>query len=382
VKWNVRAVDLVAGVAMVGILGAGGILALGAYDGGVPDAPAAPQSDYGAGTIPADEFESDDGTSEEGSGTQQPADAGKHAKRGKGSSRADGPGFGAGSPIVFPGDPVPPAPVAQPVEFVISSFNILGSSHTTGDRPRFASGPTRARAVGQLLLAHKVEIVGFQEMQNNQRAVIESMVGDRYAMFPGASMSERESVNSIAWDVDRWEAVDSRLVDIPYFGGSIRKMPVVKLQNRSNDAQVWVANFHNPADSNGPAEQWRDRAQQIEVALANDLIEQDKVPVLFTGDFNEREDVFCAFTAQTPLTAANGGSNDGVCRPPQPTYIDWVFGHGVEWLSQLADKSALVHRTTDHPMIVVHALLQPPEGSAAAQEAADALSRTEDAEKR
>jgi hypothetical protein len=194
-------------------------------------------------------------------------------------------------------------------------------------------------------------------------------------------MSERESVNSLAWDTTRWEAVDSLVVDIPYFGGSIRKMPVVKLQNRSNDAQIWVGNFHNPADANGPAEQWRDRAQQIQVQLANNLTEQDGIPVLFTGDFNEREDVFCAFVGQTPLTAADGGSVEGgVCRPPSPTYIDWVFGSGVTWLSHLADKGPLVFRTTDHPMIVAHALLQPPGGSAAAEEAADALSRTEDAQ--
>jgi hypothetical protein len=382
VKWNVRAVDLVAGVAMVGILGAGGILALGAYDDGTADPPSAPAADYSAGTIPADEFGSD-GTDD---GTGKPPGAGKEGGSGKGASgsgqQPDGAGPGTGSPIVFPGDPVPPEPVAQPVEFVISSFNILGSSHTTGERPRFASGPTRARAVGQLLLAHKVEIVGFQELQNNQRSVIESMVGDRYAMFPGASMSERESVNSIAWDMDRWEAVDSRVVDIPYFHGSIRQMPVVKLQNRSNDAQVWVGNFHNPSDADGMNEQWRQRATAIEIQLANELLENDQVPVLFTGDFNEREDVFCPMVAQTPLTSANGGtSENGVCRPPSPTYIDWVFGAGVEWLSQIADKGALVRRTTDHPMIVVHALLQPPEGSAAAQEAADALSRTEKAEK-
>jgi len=84
-------------------------------------------------------------------------------------------------------------------------------------------------------------------------------------------------------------------------------------------------------------------------------------------------------TALTPLTSANGGSNDGGCRPPSPIYIDWVFGTGVSWLSHLADKGAVVHRTTDHPMIVVHAVLPPPEGGAA-QEAEDALGRTEDAQ--
>jgi len=376
VRWNLRAVDAIAGVAMVGVLAAGGGLALGAYGTDTPKPEPAVESDFSAGTITADDFEgqADDETPLNGQHKKQPR---KDKKPGSPTTRTLPQG---GSPVVFPGDPVPPEPVAQPVEFVISSFNILGSTHTPAGRgARFAPGPVRARAVPQLLAQHGVEIVGFQEMQNNQRAVIESMIGDRFAMFPGASMSERESVNSIAWDVTRWEAVESRTVDIPYFHGSIRKMPVVKLQNRTNDAQIWVANFHNPADSNGPAEQWRERAEQIEAQLANDLIEQDGIPVMFTGDFNEREDVFCALTALTPLTSANGGSNDGGCRPPSPIYIDWVFGTGVSWLSHLADKGAVVHRTTDHPMIVVHAVLPPPEGGAA-QEAEDALGRTEDAQ--
>ena len=376
-----RAVDWIAAVAMAGVLAAGGGLALGAFGTASPEPVPPPESDYAAGTITADDFEAaeDDADQED----DESGEKTKPGKKDKKPDEKDSPSWlQGGSPLVFPGDPVPAEPVAKPVEFVISSFNILGSTHTTGgSRARFASGPVRARAVAPLLAHHGVEIVGFQEMQNNQRAVIQSMVGDRFAMYPGASMSERESVNSIAWDTTRWEAVESQVVDIPYFGGNIRKMPVVKLQNRSNDAQIWVGNFHNPADANGPAEQWRDRAQQIQVELANDLIERDGIPVLFTGDFNEREDVFCTFTALTPLTAADGGSNsNGVCRPPQPTYIDWVFGSGVTWLSHLADKGAVVHRTTDHPMIVVRALLEPPEGTSAAQEAEDALGRTEDAQ--
>jgi len=377
VKWNVRAVDAIAGVAMAGVVVVGGGLALGAFGSADPPTAAPVKSDFGAGTVTSSPYE----------GPSESADPGKDRTKDdtkkdqhKPTSRSTGLPLG-GSPIVFPGDPVPTEPVAQPVEFVISSFNVLGSSHTQGDRPRFASGPTRARAVAQLLLAHKVEIVGFQEMQNDQRAVIENLVGDRYAMFPGASMSERESVNSIAWDVNRWEAVDSQTVDIPYFHGAIRKMPVVRLQNRSNGAQIWVGNFHNPSDAEGQNEQWRQRAEQIEIQLANNLIAQDHIPVLFTGDFNEREDVFCPMVGQTPLTSANGGtSENGSCSPPNPTYIDWVFGTGVTWISQLADKSALVHRTTDHPMIVVHAMLQPPDGSTAQQEASDALGRTKKAE--
>ena len=383
-KWNLRAVDWIAGVAMAGVVAAGGGLALGAFGNeGPPPVEPAVESDLEAGTVTSEDFEGE--TEEDDEALPEKEKEPKRRPGKKDQEQPEGtkivgerPG---GSPIVFPGDPVPPEPVAQPVEFVISSFNVLGSTHTAnGSRSRFASGPVRARNVAPLLQRHGVEIVGFQELQNNQRAVFQSMAGDRYALFPGASMSERESVNSIAWDVTRWEAVDSRVVDIPYFGGNIRKMPIVRLQNRSNDAQIWVGNFHNPADAQGPAERWRDRATQIEIQLANDLIEADGIPVLFTGDFNEREEVFCSIVGSTPLESANGGTNDGgACRPPSPARIDWIFGSSVTWLSYLADESALVHRTTDHPMIVAHALLEPADGGAA-QEAEDALGRTEEAQ--
>lgn len=380
-KWNVRAVDWIAGIAMAGVLAAGGGLALGAFGTDSPEVEPAVESDFEAGTITADDFEGEADEAE--TGAVKPAAKERRKRQKKDEKPPKGtqqvgrlPG---GSPIVFPGDPVPAEPVAQPVEFVVSSFNILGSSHTKNSR-RFAPGPARARTVAQLLVNHEVEIVGFQEMQNNQRDVIDNLIGDRYAMFPGASMSERESVNSIAWDVTRWEAVDSRVVDIPYFQGRIRKMPLVRLQNRSNDAQVWVGNFHNPANAGwGDNEKWRDRATQIEIQLANDLIEADGIPVIYTGDFNEREDVFCPMVGLTPLVAANGGSNDGSCRPPTPTRIDWIFGSDITWLSYLADEGALVRRTSDHPMIVAHAVLLPPDGGAA-QEAEDALGRTEDAQ--
>ena len=381
-KWNLRAVDWIAGVAMAGVVAAGGGLALGAFGNeGPPPVEPTVESDFEAGTVTSEDFE---GETEEDEEDEEASPEKERKKRPaeKDPGRPEGtkivgklPG---GSPIVFPGDPVPAEPVAQPVEFVVSSFNILGSTHTTKSS-RFASGPVRARNVAPLLQQHGVEIVGFQELQNNQRAVFQNMVGDRYALFPGASMSERESVNSIAWDVTRWEAVDSRVVDIPYFGGRIRKMPIVRLQNRSNDAQVWVGNFHNPADSMGSAEQWRDRATQIEIQLANDLIEADGIPVIFTGDFNEREEVFCSIVGSTSLEAANGGTYDGACRPPQPARIDWIFGSGITWLSYLADEGPLVRRTTDHPMIVAHAVLEPAEGGAA-QEAEEALGRTEEAQ--
>jgi len=270
-------------------------------------------------------------------------------------------------------------PTAGPVDFVVSSFNVLGSSHTRGPHARkgFAPGSVRARSAAQLLLDHRVEVVGFQEMQRDQMAVIDRATNGRYAMFPGLSASERESVNSVGWDVTRWDVVDSELVSIPYFEGRPRLMPVVRLRSRANGAQMWVGNFHNPASppGRGQNEAWREEATRREIALANRLHAEHGIPVVFTGDFNEREDVFCAMVAQTMLVAANGGSADGPCRPPSRMDVDWVFGSQVQWLSHLSDRSSAVRRTTDHPMIVATGRLQP-QPSAAAREAERALRRS------
>ena len=67
---------------------------------------------------------------------------------------------------------------------------------------------------------------------------------------------------------------------------------------------------------------------------------------------NERSEYFCRVTAATPLVAAAGGSNSGGCAPPKPTQIDWIFGSpGVVFSNYTIDRSALVRRTTDHPIV-------------------------------
>ena len=123
---------------------------------------------------------------------------------------------------------------------------------------------------------------------------------------------------SIAWDTTRWEAVESRTVDIPYFDGNRRKMPVVLLRHRKTGQEAYFANFHNPASNsrrgNNDGHRWR--AMMLEIDLANRLWNETGYPVFITGDMNEREVYFCNMTGRAPMIAANGGSNEGSCSPP------------------------------------------------------------------
>ena len=265
-----------------------------------------------------------------------------------------------------PSAPAVPAPVAPPtLDFVLSSFNVLGSSHTsgTGKRPGMASGPVRARWAAELVRRHGADVVGFQELQGSQLATLQRNTDMDF--FPGFSMRRADTENSIGWRRDTWVAVETHTVAIPYFNGHRRAMPYVKLRNLATGIEAWFANFHNPADTRRFHRQqvFRSRATDLEIALANRLVRETDTPVLITGDMNERDSYFCRLTGAAPMTAARGGSNEGGCRPDDPRAVDWIFGSpGVTFTDYLEDRSRLVDITTDHPMVVarVHLVGKPP----------------------
>lgn len=263
------------------------------------------------------------------------------------------------------------------VEFVVSSFNVLGSSHTAGSgkgKKRFASGATRAGTAARLISGNGVAVVGLQELQWDQAGVLSSRLPG-YGIYPGRSMGAREAENSIMWRADLFDVVDARTVGIPYFRGRIRQMPYVKLRSRENGKELWVMNFHNPASTPkwGNNARWRAVAVRKELDLVRSLREAEpEVPVIMTGDMNDRAAFFCPVVGSGLLQAANGGSaSGGACSPPPATQIDWILGTpDLTWSGYVVDRSGAVRFTSDHPMIRATAVLQ---GDTAVSEAADAL---------
>ena len=73
-----------------------------------------------------------------------------------------------------------------------------------------------------------------------------------------------------------------------------------------------------------------------------------------TGDMNERDSYFCRVTKESPVKAARGGYwRSNVCYANKPRAVDWIFGSGLlRWSNYIEDRSALVAKTTDHPVIV------------------------------
>ena len=248
-----------------------------------------------------------------------------------------------------------PKPIALPpvTTFTMATFNLLGSSHSQkgGSAAGFGPGVQRLNGALQILAQHQISVVGFQEFQPNQRAAFRSRA-QGWEMYPGLSMGRRAGENSVAWRSDTWEMVRPGLIPIPYFNGRIRPMPYVLLRNKQTGVLAYFSTFHNPANIGGNMQRFRTEATTREIRLFNQL-EPQGIPLFVTGDMNERSEYFCRVTGGTDLKAAAGGSTGGACAPPKPTQIDWIFGSpDVAFHDYVIDRSPLVRRTTDHPVVV------------------------------
>ncbi|HEV2797287.1 MAG TPA: endonuclease/exonuclease/phosphatase family protein [Nocardioides sp.] len=248
---------------------------------------------------------------------------------------------------------------SAPFEFRVATFNVLGDSHTGpgGNKPAFYpdASPRMNMAIG-LLRANDVDVVGFQEFEASQHGMFTSRAGE-YSLYPGLSLGDKSVRFNLAWRSSVFQLVEAHSISIPYAGGNRIEMPVVLLESIATKRRAWFANFHNPADtpSLGNNARWRAEAAGIEIAHLTALHEADGVPVVVTGDFNEREEIFCRFTAAGVFSAAAGGSSSGGCAPPPSMQVDWIFGStGVAFDSYAVTGTG---RASDHAMVHARATL-------------------------
>jgi endonuclease/exonuclease/phosphatase family metal-dependent hydrolase len=243
--------------------------------------------------------------------------------------------------------------------FRVASFNILGANHTDGPkankRSRFAPSTVRTPRTLLSLDLNGVDVVGFQEMQAKQVDQFMAKAQGKWGLYPGRQLSNYAAHNSIGWRTAQWKLVEANTVPITYFNGQLVPMPFVLLRHLPTGRLVWFANFHNPASTKTrpPQAKWRAKAKAAQVALANRLHESG-VPLVLTGDMNERETYFCAMTTKAPMKSASGGSwGASACKPPKDVRIDWVFGANyLRFDNYRVNRGDLVQKITDHPMIV------------------------------
>jgi hypothetical protein len=252
----------------------------------------------------------------------------------------------------------------KPTTFRVATFNVLGASHTSpgGNKKGWAPAGARMSWATSIVQSYDADVVGFQEFESSQVNTFLARTAGRWSVYPGNTGDPR---NSIAWRTDTWELVAGATVAIPYFHGQTVQMPYVRLHNLESDQDVYFINVHNPATTGrwGNNERWRDVATAREIALINRLHDQN-FPVVLTGDFNERDEVFCKITGSGAMVSASGGTaGGGSCLPPSGMGVDWIFGSSVIRFSDyLAQRAGLVQRATDHPFVVASATIPPLEG--------------------
>jgi endonuclease/exonuclease/phosphatase family metal-dependent hydrolase len=262
--------------------------------------------------------------------------------------------------------PVPVvAAVSGPTSFRVSSFNILGYDHTEGgqgSKKGYADGALRMKWAVQLIKSHQVDVVGLQEFQPQQYAKWVQKASAQYDIYPGYVDTVGFLRNSIAWRKDKFSLVSSSWLKLPYFHGEVLRMPVVLLKSLQTGQQIYFINFQNPADVRGNAEKWRLIGQRLQIDLVNQLKASNNLPIVWTGDFNAKQQAFCRVTKQAAMVSASGGyRSDTICQPPPGMVVDWIFGSQVQFSNFVADRSNKVIRTTDHHMLVADALVQPVE---------------------
>ena len=239
-----------------------------------------------------------------------------------------------------------------PAAFRVASFNTLGGSHTGpgSERPQYADGATRTPWAVQLLDEAGVSVAGLQEFQPPQIAVFDR-VATGWQAWPGTG--RLGGVNSLVWRTEAWQVLETHTLDIPYFAGADVPMPYVLLRHAGSGQRVWFANFHNPADAHGPAQQWREEAVRREAALVARL-HADGTPVVVTGDFNDRDGFFCPLATGAGVVSADGSRVTGAdCTLASGAGVDWVVGTAddVDFTDFHRVRGGLVASTSDHPLV-------------------------------
>jgi hypothetical protein len=246
----------------------------------------------------------------------------------------------------------------RPTTFTVSSFNVLGSTHT--GKKGAAAGPARAARAGSLVRRKGVSVVGLQEFQSNQVGPFVSNAGG-FEVYPGTTQGGLNGENSIAWDPDVWELVESHTVGIPYFFGKPRQMPYVLLRNLDTNRLAWFTNYHNPADVFGcKCGGHRVAATDREIALAKELM-SGGTPMFTTGDMNDRDSYACHYSTAGLHSADGVNRAGGACHLPGNEWIDWIWGsEQVTFAAYDRDYSTRNGpRISDHPIITARATIAP-----------------------
>lgn len=230
----------------------------------------------------------------------------------------------------------------------IATFNVLGSQHSArgGSHPGHPPASVRTPRAAGYISRHGSDIVGTQELQADQLRQLTAITG--MAAYPGFGWGDKETDNSILYDAGVFEYVSGDVYHVTFVGRT-RPQPILRLRHRETGRELYVLNTHtSPGD--GAAQGERHRAHATTSALVRELRASSGLPVLLTGDMNDRPEFFCRVVATAGMTTPQGGSYGAGCRPPAGHLaVDWVAGAGVSsWSDYWMDQSSVANKTSDH----------------------------------
>jgi endonuclease/exonuclease/phosphatase family metal-dependent hydrolase len=235
--------------------------------------------------------------------------------------------------------------------FRIGTLNILGSQHTNGNGG-YGPGPQRAGISAGLIRSRGIDIVGFQEVQDDQIGALQNGLAD-YGMWPVQTLGNNSQRHQVMWRESMFELVDTGSVPYVFASQSI-PLPWVRLRDREHGGEFYVITTHNSA---GGLEGERDAATTVEIALIKEL-HATGLPVLITGDMNEHEEFFCRAATEAQMVAANGGSGVGGCQlPPPPRRVDWIMATTDVSFSGYVQDGASRAAASDHYLLYADAAL-------------------------
>lgn len=233
-----------------------------------------------------------------------------------------------------------------PFTFQIGTLNVQGSQHR-------ANGTGRAALHASTILGRGVDLVGLQEVQDDQLAVLRAKLPG-WTIWPGQSLGNQGVRLQIGWRDDLFELADTGSI-ITTFDHQQRPIPYVLLRDRATGGEFWVIDLHNsPRDQEAD----RDSATGAQIALVERLKATGR-PVLLMGDTNEKTEFGCRVSAATGMVGSNGATPTS-CVGGGPVKIDKIMGvGGVTFSGHVVDYGAPVRAATDHAFIHATVTLTP-----------------------
>lgn len=239
--------------------------------------------------------------------------------------------------------------------FKLATFNVLGSQHTRGPGG-FAPGTKRARLTAQAIKHKGVDVIGLQEVQRDQYAVLHDRLPG-FGIWPGTRLGNQGIRLQIAYRKKEFRRLDTGRISTR-FDHQSRPIPWVRLRNRETGRTVFVVNIHN---SPRGQEAERDSATRGEIDLVNRLRRHGE-PVFVAGDMNEKAEFYCKVVERTDLRASNGGrAGARTCVPPKRRLrIDWIMGgRKIDFSHYQEDRGNRVRQASDHEFVHVRVRVQP-----------------------